>query len=374
MSTAVRDDRDQQRAAARAEAVSILDRPRRAKRFQAVAGVHLRPSGRPRSHARPRPAPTERVRRPTVRRIVAAALVLLQVVLLVLALTLPVFQVTGAQVTGLHLLREQDVLNAAAVPHQSVFTVDTQGIRGRIEAMPWVASADVSTTLPASLHISVIERQVALRVRRDGVDTLVAVNGATLPVTAVPAALAAGAIPLIDDRAGSTAPIDPTLIQDLSTIAQRFPAVFGGRVAAYQWGVDDVLSLWAGSGWEAVLGHLDTQDAMAQLPAQIAALAALRGALDFNHPTFGYVDLEDAAAPAVGGKPGLPAEVQAAVQAAAAPSGPPAAAAIPVPNALPTPTPKPSPSASPRPSASASGAPPASFSTAPAASATAAPH
>ena len=367
MSTAVLDDRDQRRAAARAEAISILDRPRRAKRFQAVAGVQLRPSGRPRSHARPRPDPVERVRRPMVRRIVAAALVLLQVVLLVLALTLPVFQIKGAQVSGLHLLRQQDVLGAAAVMHQSVFTVDTQGIRRRIEAMPWVASADVSTTLPASLHISVTERHVALRVRRGSVDTLVAGNGATLPVTAVPAPLAAGAIPLIDDRAGSTQPIDPTLIQDLSTIAQRFPAVFGGPVVAYQWGVDDILSVWAGSGWEAVLGHLDTRDAMAQLPAQIAALAALRGALDFTHPSFGYVDLEDAAAPAVGGKPGLPAEVQAAVQAAAAPSGPPAAAGIPVPNPQPAPTPTPKPS--PRPSAtSAAGNPPATFSTAPPAS------
>jgi hypothetical protein len=41
----------------------------------------------------------------------------------------------------------------------------------------------------------------------------------------------------------------------------------------------------------------------------------LRSALDFAHPTFGYVDLEDTAAPAVGGTPGLPSPVSSALLA-----------------------------------------------------------
>ena len=61
-----------------------------------------------------------------------------------------------------------------------------------------------------------------------------------------------------------------------------------------------------------MLGHLDTADALAQVPAQLAALGALKGQLDFVHPKFGYIDVENAAGPAAAGTPGLPAEVLAA--------------------------------------------------------------
>ncbi|HEX6538152.1 MAG TPA: FtsQ-type POTRA domain-containing protein [Candidatus Dormibacteraeota bacterium] len=349
MSTAVLDDRDQRRAQARAEALSILDSPSRVRRFQTVPGVRLQPSGRPRAHARPRPAPSPRRRRPVVRRLVAAALVLSQAALLVLALTLPVFQVKGAQVSGLHLLRTADVLRAAALSRQSIFTFDSQAVSRRVEALPWVASATVTSSLPASVRIRVTERPVALRVRRGGEDVLVAGNGAAMPVSAAAAPPAAGAVPLLDDRAGSTQPLDPELIQDLAAIVQHFTAAFGAQVVAYQWGLDDILSLWTGTGWKAVLGHLDTQDAFAGLPAQMAALADLRGSLDFAHPTFGYVDLEDPSAPAVGGSPGLPAAVRAAAQAASAPAVAPAPAGVQPPNPLPTPTP----AATPKPSAAA---------------------
>lgn len=281
-----------------------------------------------------------------IRRLVAAFLVISQVALLVLALTLPVFQITGAQVTGLHLLRTADVLDAAEVSRQSIFTFDSQAVSRRVVALPWVASASVTSSLPASVRIQVTERPVALRVRHSGQDVLVAGNGAMMRVGAAAASPASGAVPLLDDRAGSAQPLDPHLIQDLAAIAEHFPAVFGARVVAYQWGLDDILSLWTGSGWKAVLGHLDTQDAFAGLPAQMAALADLRGSLDFAHPTFGYVDLEDASAPAVGGSPGLPAVVQAAAQAASAPAAAPATAGVPPPNPLPTPTPKPTPSPS----------------------------
>lgn len=362
MSTAVLDDRDQRRAQARAEALSVLDAPRRVRHFQAVAGVDLRPSARPRAHARPRRQPPPRRHRPLLRRVIAVLIVLTQVALLLLALMLPAFQVKGARVTGLHLLRAGDVLTAAEVPHQSVFVLDTQAVQRRVTALPWVASASVHTSLLASVSIDVTERPVALRVRRAGQDTLVAANGATMAIAAAAATPTAGATAMLDDRVGSAQPLDPALISDLATIAQRFPAVFGCQVAAYEWGVDDVLSLWTTTGWKAVLGHLDTQDALAGLPAEISALAALRGALDLVHPSFGYIDLEDSSAPAVAGSPGLPAAVQAAAKAAAAPAGTPGPAAVPVPGALATPTPKPTetprPSGSPSPAPSAAGAAP----------------
>jgi len=139
------------------------------------------------------------------------------------------------------------------------------------------------------------------------------------------------------------------LVQDLSVVAQRFPAIFGCGVAAYQWGVDDAVSIWTTTGWRAIVGHLDTQDDLQALPAQLASLASLRGQLNFAKPNFGYVDLENPAAPATGGAPGLPAEVVEA----GTPSTSASTLTGPATGGVPLPTPKPSPS----PSASASAQP-----------------
>jgi hypothetical protein len=248
------------------------------------------------------------------------------------------------------------VVAAAEVPEQSIFTINGAAIQGRVQALPWVASALVTTELPATVEISVVARAPVLRIRRDGTDTLVASDGATLPgIDATPAARS-GIPVLIDDRAGTPQPLDPVLVQMLSSISQRFPSVFGCSVTAFLWGADDVVSIWASTGWRAVLGDLDTDAALQALPAQIETLAALKGlaTLNFVKPTFGYIDVEAPADPVSGGHPGLPAEVTAALlPVAPVVQPPPAASAVapptPRPTPLPTPTPSPSPSATPTP-------------------------
>jgi len=87
------------------------------------------------------------------------------------------------------------------------------------------------------------------------------------------------------------------------------------HVVAYEWDQTGTFSLWTSAGWEAVLGDINTPGAIAAIPGQLSALSVLRSALDFAHPTFGYVDLEDTAAPAVGGTPGLPSPVSSALLA-----------------------------------------------------------
>jgi cell division septal protein FtsQ len=246
------------------------------------------------------------------------------------------------------------VVAAAEVPEQSIFTINGAAIQGRVQALPWVASALVTTELPATVEISVVERAPMLRIRRDGADTLVASDGATLPGIDATAAARSGIPVLIDDRAGTPQPINPVLVQLLSSISQRFPSVFGCSVAAFLWGADDVVSIWTSSGWRAVLGDLDTDAALQALPAQVETLAALKGQLNFVKPSFGYIDVEAPADPVSGGSPGLPAEVTEALLAVA-PSvqPPPAQSAVAPPTApptpRPTPTPSPSPSATPTP-------------------------
>jgi cell division septal protein FtsQ len=309
LTTATLETREQRLAQARAQAVAIADAPRPARRFSSHPGAQLHGSTRQRRHSRQPAAPQTRVRRSPWRKVIAAAVLIVQVTLLILALTLPGLQVRTISVAGTRVLNKDTVLAAAAVAHQSIFTVDTQSIRGRLLALPWVEDVTVSSELPSTVRITVTERQPLLRVHRQGRDLYLAGNGASLVSTPVLAQHLAGTPVLLDERTGSAQMIDPALIQMLSLTAQRFPAIFGCSVVAFDWGVDNVVSIWANTGWRAVLGHLDTADALSNLPAQLNALAQLRGQLDFHSPNFGYVDVENPAAPAVAGKPGLPAQV-----------------------------------------------------------------
>lgn len=353
MSTQVLDERARHLALVRAQASLIVDAARPLPRLVVGPGTRLQASPRKRRHARrTQPASPPAARRGTSsrRRLIAVAALAVQLGLLGLALTLPAFQVRRVTVAGTRLVTTSAVVAAAEVPDESIFTINGAAIQRRILALPWVQSAVVTTQLPATVRINIVERAPVLRVRRAGADTLIAANGATLPgIDATPAARS-GVPVLIDDRAGSPQPVNPELVQMLGTIAQRFPSVFGCSVAAFLWGSDDVVSLWASTGWRAVLGPLDTELALQALPVQIETLAALKGRLNYAKPAFGYIDLESPNAPVSGGQPGLPAEVIAALlPIVPAVQPPPAVSAVPPPTPQPTPTPSPSLSTSPTP-------------------------
>jgi cell division septal protein FtsQ len=351
------DEQSRHVALVRAQAALIADSSRSVRRLVLTPGANLASSPRKRRHARrgaPPPPPSPRRHVSWRRRVIAAAALTVQVGLLGLALTLPGFQVRKVTVIGTHLLTTGAVVAAAEVPEQSIFTINGAAIQGRVQALPWVASALVTTELPATVEISVVERAPMLRIRRDGTDTLVASDGATLPGIDATAAARSGIPVLIDDRAGTPQPINPVLVQLLSSISQRFPSVFGCSVEAFLWGADDVVSIWTSSGWRAVLGDLDTDAALQALPAQVETLAALKGQLNFVKPNFGYIDVEAPADPVSGGSPGLPAEVtEALLPVAPSVQPPPAESAVAPPTApptpRPTPTPSPSPSATPTP-------------------------
>jgi len=300
----------ERRARARAQAAAIADAPRIVRRYSVSREFELRSTSRRRSH-RPRPRPRNvdrpRVRHP--RRLIAAAVLAAEVVALGMALTVPAFQVRAVTVTGTQLLETDTVAGAAAVPHRSIFALDADTVRARLMNVPWIADASVTTELPNTVRISVVERAPLLRVRRGGADVLVAGNGATMPAPANTFQRWSSIPAVIDDRPGAPQSVSASLAQLLATIAKRFPGVFGTSVAAYTWGTDDVFSIWSTAGWRAVIGHLDTADSVVAVPGQLSALAALRGQVDLAHPAFGYIDLENAAAPSIGGTPGVPPAV-----------------------------------------------------------------
>jgi cell division protein FtsQ len=347
--TSVIEERSVRHARARAIAAAVLDAPAGPREWEIPE--HLRPSARRRLRGRGQVVATRQARRWTLprgasrRRLVAGGVLLVQVVALVLALMLPQFHLKGVDVSGNALLSRATIVQASGLgERQSIFTVDGDGVRQRVAALPWVTSVSVETSLPAAVRISVTERTPTLRVKRAGSDLLVAADGATLDVAQAVAANVPAGLPVLEDSrpapAGQAAqPLDGDLLRILADTAARFQSVYGCALSAFRWQPDGLLTIVAGPGWRAILGAVATPQDIAAIPGQLAALAALRSKLDLTHPTFGYIDLEDPSAPAVGGKPGQPQPVQAVVPQPAAQGHSDTPAASPPPSATPAPTP-----------------------------------
>jgi hypothetical protein len=302
------------RVRVRAVATAIADRPTRARRFEVLPEMELRGTVRHRRGAPkvPPPAPD----RADHRRLWAVLALIAEVAVLVAILWAPVFRVRAVAVTGTRLLDSAQVVRAADVS-QSIFTVNGDAVAARIRTIPWVESVKVTTALPASVRIAVTEWTPMARVIRGDAEYALAAQGASLRLTAAQAASLSTVPLLLDLRppALRTA-VSPQLIGVLGTAAANFPSVFGVRVVAYEWDATGTFSLWTSAGWQAVLGDIGVPGAVAAIPAQLSALSVLRSALDFVHPAFGYVNLEDSSAPAVGGTPGLPSQVSGALLSA----------------------------------------------------------
>jgi len=299
------------RVRVRAVATAIADRPTRARRFEVLPEMELRGTVRRRRAAPQVPPPAPE--RAGHRRLVAALVLIAEVAVLAAVLWVPAFRVRAVTVTGTRLLDSAQVVKAADVS-QSIFTVNGAAVAARVRTIPWVESVRVTTALPAGVRIAVTEWTPMARVIRGDNEYALAARGASLRLTAAQAA-ALSTVPLLLDLRplGLRTSVSPELISVLGTAAANFPSIFGVHVVAYEWDATGTFSLWTSAGWQAVLGDVGVPGAVAGIPGQLTALSVLRSALSFTHPTFGYVNLEDPSAPAVGGTPGLPSQVSGAL-------------------------------------------------------------
>jgi POTRA domain, FtsQ-type len=116
------------------------------------------------------------------RRLKRVTLVLAGMAIVVLALAAtrtPLLDVDRVLVTGVDGARADAVRSAAAVaPDQPLVSLDTGAVASRVEALPWVASAQVSRSWPATVRVRVTEREVVAAVQvTDAHVALVDVDG-----------------------------------------------------------------------------------------------------------------------------------------------------------------------------------------------------
>jgi cell division septal protein FtsQ len=293
------------------------------------------------------------------RRRVALAVLVVQLVALLAILVLPVFRAKSIDIAGNRLVDRSAILAAARLSSsQSLFTIDGEQVRQRIEKLPWVRSASVETELPGTVRISIREWTPVLMLQHGSRELAIADSGDVLDLGQAKVAAPPGVPLLVDNRptpvaaqvsGGSAGSLDPVLVRTLVVTAQKFQQAFGVAVNHFEWQSDGLFAIVTTAGWRAILGHMLTDQDVSIVPDQLSSLLSLKGKLDFAKPTFGYVDLENPGAPAVGGKPSAPDPAPAAPATANGASGQPGPPNAPTASSTPAPTPAPSPTPKPTP-------------------------
>lgn len=164
---------------------------------------------------------------------VAAAM--LAFALIALAATLFIsddFFVQTAAMRGLRYTSAEEVYRQAGIDRYNIFWVDARAVAQRIEALPYVRQATVTTALPNRVQIEIEERQPLAVWKVNAQEFWVDSEGYTMPVLTAEAQAAAGlagALPVLWDLDGSTAladnRLDPQLIASLRQVHQQAPQV-----------------------------------------------------------------------------------------------------------------------------------------------------
>jgi hypothetical protein len=218
---------------------------------------------------------------------------------LVVLVAHPMFGVRRVDVTGIHHLTRDDVLQRTGLVRQgNVFLITPEHAETALRADPYVRTVSVRTSLPDRVEVSVEEWEPRALVHRAGHDYLLSAEGNVLgPAGGVtvgrdpgqprvelswagPGALAAGSH-VVSGR----------LLQDLQRIQEAFPTAYGLNVKALELAADQQLTIATREGPRILFGQMVTEEQVDSLEAKLASLKSLTGKLDLAHSNLEYVNL-----------------------------------------------------------------------------------
>lgn len=173
------------------------------------------------------PPPRPRDRRRTVLAVVAATVVLAVFGTWLIAFS-SVFGVRTVQVRGVHVLTADQVRAAADITNGTpLVRLDTAAITQRVERLPEVASAQVSTSFPSTVVIVVEERVAVGFVRRGAEVYLVDRTGAEYRTVAkAPSGLPHLVVPTGDEQRATAAAV--------AAVADALPAAIAHEIRSIQ--------------------------------------------------------------------------------------------------------------------------------------------
>jgi cell division septal protein FtsQ len=227
------------------------------------------------------------------------------VLALLLLLAYPGLRARDVRIVGLNHLGSAEVTSALAIPtDRSMFLLNHSVLEGRLRALPWVRSANVTLTLPDQVLVRIDEWAPAAVLQAGERTFYVSPQGRLLGPAAE-----AGSLPIVErthlasTRAGTTI-VSPELQALLTPMSRGFPAAYHLRVAAFILDDRENLTVKTDRGFAIYFGQMATADQRATLEAKLAALKALGSRVDLVSAPILYVNVMNAAAPAVQLRPG----------------------------------------------------------------------
>ncbi|HSO94174.1 MAG TPA: FtsQ-type POTRA domain-containing protein [Candidatus Dormibacteraeota bacterium] len=232
--------------------------------------------------------------------ILQLALIGVEAFALLFLLAQPAFLPRQVRVSGISHLREGEVRQALALPHdRNIFFLSAGGLERRVEALPWVRSAAISVALPGQVTVRVSEWQPNA-VLQVGEGTYY-VNDRGVILDPAPEARGLTVIDRPDfgnvhdgDRA-----ITPELLSMLRQMQAAFTGAFKISISAFELDQRDVMTAHTDRGWEIIFGQMTTREQRASLEPKLAALRALETRLDLISAPIDYINLMNPGAPAV---------------------------------------------------------------------------
>jgi cell division protein FtsQ len=213
-------------------------------------------------------------------RVLAAALLVVLGWGLYTLFTAPIFYVSGVEVRGNAMISAEEVYAASDLDRLSIFWVDSDAVRSRIEALPDIKSAQVRTALPARVIITVEERAPQLVWRSGATTWWIDAEGTVI----VPRGMLDGAVVITDVDAGSITPGDviaSEVLESVGALRALLPNL-SEMLYSHERGV----GFRTGEGWPVFVG--DAQD----MQAKLTVLKALRKHLLAQHITPALIDVQ----------------------------------------------------------------------------------
>jgi cell division septal protein FtsQ len=219
---------------------------------------------------------------------------------LLFLLAQPAFRPRHVQVTGTKHLTAAEVTDALHLPgDRNIFLLSQADLAKRLQALPWVRSANVSLTLPDRVSVTVTEWTPSAVLQVGETTYYLNDLGEVLDP-----AVEAGSLPVINRpgfgpaREGQRA-VGSDLLPMLVKLRSGFTAAFRISVMSFQLDRREVLTAQTDRGWPIIFGQMVTADDRASLEPKLAALRALSSRIDFVSAPIQYINLENPRAPAV---------------------------------------------------------------------------
>ncbi len=245
----------------------------------------------------------------------------------------PALAVHAVDVSGQQHLSSAQVLAAGGIePGRSVLWINGSSARDRLLDQTWVRAATVDPQLPGKVVVTVGEWQpvAAYRAGATGKLFLLSNQAVVLGPAAATGTLTAVQGPAAADPRVGDKPIDPVLLTALVNIQRGLPGLIGQKAGLFIFDSCGDLTLVSTHGWKVYFGRVLTPEEYSSLRDKLAALKAVAGSgnVDYNSADLEYVNVMNAAEPAVGYK---------SLEPPAGPSPSPGASPAPSPSASPVP-------------------------------------